>query len=107
MDSYPQFKKHYMLMDNSPVHEKTVSSTNWLRAEGKNMFKFHRIPLCLILLNSSGQLRKEKLDIASLRTENLKTRVAEACDQAPRNYLHSIAKHSARVFEDCLNELPI
>ena len=40
-------------------------------------------------------------------TEDLKTRIAEACDQVPRKHLHNFAQHSVRVFEDCLNELPI
>lgn len=41
--------------------------------------------------------------------ENLKTktRIAEACDQVPKNHLYNFAQHSVKVFEECLNELPV
>jgi hypothetical protein len=40
-------------------------------------------------------------------TEDLKTRIAEACDKVPRKHLFNFAQHFVNVFEDCLNELPV
>lgn len=83
MDKCPQFKGYYMVIDNSPIHGKNGKLNQLIESRG---YKCVYLPPYF---------------------PELKTRIAEACNQVPRNYFHSIAKHSVRVSEDCLNELLI
>ncbi|KAG2214756.1 hypothetical protein INT45_001352 [Circinella minor] len=108
MDKYPQFEGFYMIMDNSPIHGKNGELRQLVESRG---YKCVYLPPYSPELNPieqfwaivKGKVRRSQFG----NTEDLKTRISEACDQVPRNHLRNFAQHSVKVFEDCLNELPI
>ena len=97
-----------MIMDNSPIHGKNGELSQLIETRG---YKCVYLPPYSPELNPieqfwaivKGKVRRSQFG----NTEDLKTRIAEACDQVPRKNLHKFAHHSVRAFEDCLNELPI
>lgn len=40
-------------------------------------------------------------------TEDVKTRISEACDAVPAQHMKNFIQHSVNVFEKCLNDIPI
>lgn len=108
MDKYPQFKGFYMVMDNSPIHGKNGELTQLIEHRG---YKCVYLPPYSPELNPieqfwaivKGKVRRSQFG----NTEDLKTRISEACDKVPRKHLYNFAQHSVNVFEDCLKELSV
>lgn len=97
-----------MVMDNSSIHGKNGELSQLIGSRG---YKCVYLPPYSPELNPIEQfwaIIKGKLRRSQFRnTEDLETRITEACRRAPRNHLRNFALHSQKVFEDCLNEIPL
>lgn len=107
MDKHEEFKGHYLIMDNAPIHlhndiRKLIES----RGYG-----------CIYLppyspeLNPTEQfwsvckskLKRDRL----LEEENLVTRIRDACNSILISDLQGFCRYSAAKFSDCLDRKPI
>lgn len=93
MDKYSQFKRFYLIIDNSPIHEKNGELGQLIENRG---YKCVYLPLYSAGLNSIEQFWAiVKGKVRRSDTEDLRIRISEACDQVPRKHLYnSIGKIS-------------
>lgn len=109
MDKYPEIKGIYLIMDNSPIHDKKSGELDKM-VENRG-YK------CVYLSKYSPELNPIEQFWASVKskvrrsqfgnTEDLKTRISEACDAVPAQHMKKFVQHSANVFEKCSNDIPI
>jgi hypothetical protein len=109
MDKYPEMKGFYLVMDNSPIHDKKSGEIDKMIED--------RGYKCVYLPKYSPELNPIEQFWASVKrkvkrsqfgnTEDLKTRISEACDAVPAQHMKNFIQHSVNVFEKCLNDIPI
>lgn len=61
MNKYLEIKRHYLVMDNAPIHS-SADIGNYIHSKDTGMVTFLRILLNSILLNNFGQLSRLKLN---------------------------------------------
>ena len=107
MDRHEEFKHHYLIMDNAPIH-KHQDIKNLIESRG---YKCVYLPPYSPELNPIEQfwsvckskLKREQL----LEEETLTSRIADACNRILYSNLQGFCRYSAAKFEDCLNRKPI
>jgi hypothetical protein len=107
MDCVPETKGYYIVMDNAHIH--TADTIDAMIIE--RGYKCVYIPSYSPELNPIEQfwfIVKNKVKRSQFQDkENLATRIAEACNTAPREHLQAFVHHSVNVFEKCLKGNPI
>lgn len=107
MDSIPEMKGYYIVMDNAPIHTADVID-NMITERG---YKCVYLPPYSPELNPIEQfwsIVKNKVKRSQFQDkEDLATRIAEACNAVPSEHLRAFAQHSVNVFEKCLKGNPI
>jgi transposase len=107
MDRHEEFKGHYIIMDNAPIH----TSDNIRKfIEGRG-YRCVYLPPYSPELNPIEQfwsvvkskLKREKL----LEAETLNTRITEACQNVFISDLKGFCRYSESKFETCLNKKPL
>ena len=107
LDHYEEFKGHYIIMDNAPIH--TADSIERLivsRGYGciyLPPYSPELNPIEQFWSVVKSKLKREKL----LETETLNTRIAEACNKIFFSDLEGFCRHSVSKFETCLNKEPL
>ena len=106
MDKYPEMKGFYLIMDNSPIHDKKYGDIdNIIESRG---YKCVYLPPYSPELNPIEQfwaVVKSRVRRSQFgNTEDLETRIGEACNEIPVKHLQGFVKHSFDTFEKCLNE---
>ncbi|KAG1164817.1 hypothetical protein G6F36_013707 [Rhizopus arrhizus] len=106
MDSIPEMKGYYIVMDNAPIHTADVID-NMITERG---YKCVYLPPYSPELNPIEQflsIVKNKVKRSQFQDKDLATRIAEACNAVPSEHLRAFAQHSVNVFEKCLKGNPI
>lgn len=106
MDKYPEMKGFYLIMDNSPIHNKKDGDIDHI-IESRG-YKCVYLPPYSPELNPieqfwavvKGKVRRSQFG----NTEDLKTRISEACNEISFKHLRGFVRHSSQTFERCLNE---
>ncbi|KAG1140373.1 hypothetical protein G6F37_001805 [Rhizopus arrhizus] len=85
LDRHEQFKGHYLIMDNAPVHnsDQIMNLIFWSVVKSK--------------------MKREKL----LKEENLTTRVTDACNNVFLEDLQGFCRYSDSKLQTCLNKEPL
>ncbi|GAA5810908.1 hypothetical protein MFLAVUS_004336 [Mucor flavus] len=78
MDTYPEMKGHYLLMDNAPIHTSK---------------------LIRVAIESCGEF--------ILKKDTLPAKIGDACNGVLPSSFEGFARYSVRRFDDYLNCLPI
>ncbi|KAG1436418.1 hypothetical protein G6F56_013564 [Rhizopus delemar] len=94
MDRHEEFKHHYLIINNAPIH-KYLNIKNLIESRG---YKCVYLPSYSPELNHIEQLLEE---------ETLTSRIADACNRILYNNLQGFCRYSAAKLEDCLNRKPI
>lgn len=105
MDKYPEMKGFYLIMDNSPIHDKKDGEID--RMIESRGYKCVYLPPYSPELNPIEQfwaVVKSKVRRSQFEnTEDLKTRISEACNAIPFKHLEGFIRHSHDTFKRCLN----
>jgi transposase len=107
MDKFAEMKGFYIIMDNAPIHT-SQDIEKMITARG---YKCVYLPPYSSELNPIEQfwsVLKGKVKRSQFNdTEDLTTRISEACLQIRVSTLVNIIQHSVNTFEKCLNKEPI
>jgi transposase len=91
-----------LIIGNSPIHGKNGELGQLTENKGYKYVYLSPYSPELSSIEQFWAIVKGKVRHSD--TEDLKTRISEACDQVPRKHLYNFAQHSVNVFEDFLNE---
>ncbi|KAG0776658.1 hypothetical protein G6F22_012420 [Rhizopus arrhizus] len=98
MDKYPEMKRHYLVMDNAPIHSSTDIG-KYIHSRG---YRYAYLPPYSPELNPIEQfwsVVKSKVKRNKfLEKESLMTRIGEACDSLYLSDFKSFVFHSAKCF---------
>ncbi|KAG1056191.1 hypothetical protein G6F43_001897 [Rhizopus delemar] len=107
MDCFPELKDYYIIMDNAPIHTAGQIDEMIVARGYKSIYLTPYSPE----LNPIEQFRaivKNKVKRSSFEaTEDLATRITEACNSVPPKYLQAFVQHSVICFEMCLRGEPL
>lgn len=107
MDEYEQFKGHYLIMDNAPIHT-NKEIQKYIESRGYGCVY---LPSYSPELNPVEQFRsvcKSKLKrVQLLDEESLISRIGAACNQILLSDLRGFCSYSQSKFDGCLNRKPI
>jgi hypothetical protein len=105
-DKYPEMKGFYLVMDNSPIHDKKDDDIG--KIIDSRGYKCIYLPLYSPELKPIEQfwaVVESKVRRSQFgNTEDLKTRISEACNAIPFKHLKGLVRHSFHTFERSLNE---
>ena len=102
-----ELKGFYLVMDNAPIHTHEAID-NLVTSRG---YRCIYLPPYSPELNPIEQfwaivknsVKRSKFDA----TEDLHTRITEACNNVPQTTLRNCIQHSVNVFSKCLNKEPV
>ncbi|EIE79863.1 hypothetical protein RO3G_04568 [Rhizopus delemar RA 99-880] len=107
MDCFPELKGYYIVMDNAPIHT-SDQIDKMIVARG---YKSIYLPPYSPELNPIEQfwaIVKNKVKRSSFEaTEDLATRIIEACNSVPPKHLQAFAQRSVNCFTKCLRDEPL
>lgn len=107
MDCHPEFKGHYIVMDNAPIHkhkyiQKYIESRGY-RCEYLPPYSPELNPIEQFWSVVKSKLKREKL----LEEETMTMRIQDACNKVLISDLRGFCHYSLSKFEDCLSRKPI
>lgn len=107
VDCFPELKGHYIVTDNAPIH--TAKEIDQIIVE--RGYKSIYLPPYSPELHPIEQfwvIVKNKVNRSQFEaTEDLATRIAEACNSVPPKHLRAFVQHSVNIFEKCLKGEPV
>jgi hypothetical protein len=107
LDCFPEIKDYYIVMDNAPIHT-TNQIDEMIVARGYRGIYLPPYSPELNPIEQFWSIVKNKVKRSSFEaTEDLATRIAEACNCAPPKYLQAVAQHFVNCFEICLRGEPL
>ncbi|KAG1218173.1 hypothetical protein G6F35_008537 [Rhizopus arrhizus] len=107
MDCFPELKGYYIVMDNAPIH--TAGQIDEMIVT-RGYRSIYILPYSSELnpIEQFWSIVKNKVKRSSFEaTEDLATRIAEACNCVPPKHLQAFAQHSVNCFEICLRGEPL
>lgn len=106
MDRHEEFKGHYFVMDNAPIHKhKDIK----LYVESRGYDYVHLPPYSPELnpIEQFWSICKSKLKReALLQEETLTSRIKDACNSVLIDDLKGFCRYSQKKFNDCLEHKP-
>ncbi|KAG2207889.1 hypothetical protein INT47_010873 [Mucor saturninus] len=107
MDRHEEFKGHYIIMDNAPIHT-SDNIRKFIESRGYGCvylppYSPELNPIEQFWSVVKSKLKREKL----LEAENLNTRITEACQNVLISDLKGFCRYSESKFETCLNKNPL
>lgn len=107
MDRHEEFKGHYLIMDNAPIH-KYKDIKLYVESRGYGCVRLPHYSPELNPIEQFWSVCKSKLKReALLKEETLTSRIREACNSITINELKGFCRYPVRKFDDCLNRKPI
>lgn len=102
MDKYPEMKGFYLVMDNSPIHDKKDDDIDKIiESRGyKCVYLPELNPIEQFWAVVKSKVRRSQFG----NTEDLNTRISEAYNTIPFKHLRRFVIHSFQTFERCLNK---
>jgi transposase len=107
LDKHAQFKGHYIVMDNAPIHkngdiEKEINRRGYGCIYLPSYFpELNPIEQCWSVCKSN--IKREEL----LQEETLSSRIRDACNSILLSDLQGFCRYSVARFDDCLNKRKI
>ncbi|EIE80821.1 hypothetical protein RO3G_05526 [Rhizopus delemar RA 99-880] len=107
MDRHEEFKGHYIVMDNAPIH-KHRDIKLYIESRGYNCVHLPPYSPELNPIEQFWSVCKSKLKReALLQEETLTSRIKEACNSVLISDLKGFCRYSQKKFDDCLERKPI
>ncbi|CEP07115.1 hypothetical protein, partial, partial [Parasitella parasitica] len=107
MDCFPELKGYYIVMDNAPIHT-AGQIDEMMVARGYRSIYLPPYSPELNPIEQFWSIVKNKVKRSSFEaTEDLATRIAEACNGVPPKHLQAFVQHSTNCFEICLRGEPL
>jgi transposase len=103
MDRFTEMKGYYIVMDNAPIHTSQEISAMVADRGYRSVYLPPYSPE-LNPIEKFWTIVKNKVKRSQFNdTEDLITRISEACNSVPPKHLRAFVQHSVNVFEKCLN----
>lgn len=107
MDRQEEFKRHYLIMDNAPIHT-SDSIRRFIESRGHGCvylppYSPELNPIEPFWSVVKSKFKREKL----LETETFNIRITEACQNLLISDLKGFCRYSASKFETCSNKDPL
>ncbi|EIE90456.1 hypothetical protein RO3G_15167 [Rhizopus delemar RA 99-880] len=107
MDRHEEFKGHYIVMDNAPIH-KHEDIKLYIESRGYNCVHLPPYSPELNPIEQFWSVCKSKLKReALLQEETLTSRIKEACNSVLISDLKGFCRYSQKKFDNCLERKPI
>lgn len=107
MNQYEEFKGHYLIMDNYPIHNHG-DIRKYIEAHGYGCICLPPYSPELNPIEQFWSVCKSKVKRETfLEEETLSSKIREACNQVLTSDLQGFCRSSVARFEDCLNRKPI
>ena len=103
MDRFPEMKGYYIVMDNTPIYTSQEISAMVADRGYRSVYLPPYSPE-LNPIEKFWAIVRNKVKRSQFNdTEDLITRISEACNSVPPKHLRAFVQHSVNVFEKCLN----
>ncbi|CEP10365.1 hypothetical protein [Parasitella parasitica] len=107
LDKHPQFKGHYLVMDNAPINT-NVDIRRYVESRGYGCVYLALYSPELNLIEQFWSVVKSKLKrVKLLVDEDLTARIGDATNQVLYSDLEGFARYSDNKFAACLNREPL